>query len=53
MKLTRKPGNGNSTGKGWLLLIKVTEKATEKLKQALVQQDKEDAYIRVFVSGMG
>jgi|GEM_PF-1148050 len=39
--------------KGLIGLIKVTEKAAEQLKKALAQQEKEDAYIRVFVSGMG
>ncbi len=35
------------------MLIKLTETAAEQLKKVLVQQEKEDAYVRVFVSGMG
>ncbi len=39
--------------KGWNVLIKLTEMAAEQLKKVLAQQEKEDVYVRVFVSGMG
>ena len=39
--------------KGWIILIQLTEAAAEKLKGVLAQQENEDVYIRVFVSGMG
>lgn len=36
-----------------MVLIKLTETAAEQIKKALAQQEKEEVYIRVFVSGMG